>query len=93
MIFRHSLKPVSVYLASKHSQSFHSEIGLIWRYLEFHQKAFEASAEVYCFPSVADKRELPTLVAAAGGTWSMTQVSMSQPVSKDAEHKIFSLVG
>merc|ERR1712032_242363 len=24
---------------------------------------------VYCFPSVVEKRELPLLVAAAGGTW------------------------
>ena len=26
-------------------------------------------AEVYCFPSVGEKRELPLLVSAAGGTW------------------------
>ena len=32
-------------------------------------KAWQVRAEVYCFPSVGEKRELPMLVAAAGGTW------------------------
>lgn len=28
-----------------------------------------AGVSVYCFPSVTEKRELPTVVVAAGGTW------------------------